>query len=360
MAAGSNIEWTDATWNPTRGCTRVSPGCVNCYAERQAIRHAWSKPGSADEDGSGVSYPPERGAFHGLVRSTPNGPRWTGKVRLVKEALDLPLRWREPRRIFVDSMSDLFHEEITDEEIDRVFGVMGAAHHHTFQVLTKRADRMRAYFNRQHLDGYDREDKVTMRAHEACNRTKGRLDPGMAVMSWPLPNVWLGVSVEDQQRADERIPHLLATPAAVRFLSVEPLLGPVDLGLWLPTLEVERETRKPGEPYVDWVIVGGESGPGARPCSVTELRQVVAQCRAARVPVFVKQLGADPYDRERMPHDYTVKDADLRHPEALETFARHVEENVEAAQLRLRDRKGGDPSEWPADLRVREFPAARS
>ena len=207
----TNIQWTDAVWNCVRGCSRVSRGCGDstgggCYAERQAIRFAY-----------------KGGPYKGLVKSTSHGPRWTGKVQLVESMLDLPLRWRKPRRIFVNSMSDLFHENLSDEAIFRVFMVMQAAKRHTFQVLTKRPERMRDFARK-------------WKSGDLPMPTFGDGDnprPDQQEWTWPLPNVWLGVSVEDQATADARIPVLLNTPAAVRFVSYEPALGAVDFSPYL-------------------------------------------------------------------------------------------------------------------------------
>jgi len=342
------IEWTQgddgspgATWNPVRGCSRVSEGCRNCYAERQAVRRVG-------------------GDMAGFVRSTDDGPRWTGKVELVPERLDQPLRWRRPRRVFVNSMSDLFHEALPDEAIDRVFAVMAVAPRHTFQVLTKRPDRMRAY-----IAAEDREEQIAaaiydMRGDFASDVmiAAGR---GRTSRPWPFPNVWLGVSVENQAAADERIHHLRATPAAVRFLSVEPLLGPIDLSACVFNRdEVIRDymhgpmapNREQADAVIsyplDWIIVGGESGPGARPCNVAWIRAVVAQCKAAGVACFVKQLGAVPRDEHTTCAETHPEDECW--PDGTETDGHRV---------RLGNRKGGDPSEWPEDLRVREFPEAR-
>jgi protein gp37 len=207
MGDNSNIEWTDATWNPVRGCALVSAGCTNCYAMRVAHRF------------SGDSQP-----YAGLTKLTSHGPVWTGDVTLWPDVLDVPLRWRRPRRIFVNSMSDLFHEDVPEEFIDKVFAVMALSPQHTFQILTKRPVRMRDY-----LLTVQNDDKDFNRWSNAGVEIT---DSPCAVIDdadWPLPNVWLGVSVEDQATADERIPLLLQTPAAVRFLSCEPLLGPVDL-----------------------------------------------------------------------------------------------------------------------------------
>lgn len=282
MSDDSKIEWTDATWNPIRGCSRVSEGCRHCYAERVAAR--FSGPGQP---------------YEGLVRisNTLDGRKptgWNGTVRMVAEHLADPLRWKRPRRVFVNSMSDLFHESLTNEQIAAVFGVMAAAPQHTFQVLTKRAARMRAWFewvtkNRGSTPYVAHESSVVVRAAE-------QYVGGLGVdCVWPLPNVWLGVSVENQAAADERIPELLATPAVVRWISAEPLLGPVNLTSWLwdwSRIESEDDNGgalPPRDPRLSWVVAGCESGPGARPCDVAWLRSLRDQCAKAGVAYFVKQ-----------------------------------------------------------------------
>jgi protein gp37 len=212
--ADSKIEWCDKVWNAVRGCTRVSPGCANCYAERQAIRH--SRPG---------------GSYAGLVKSTNGHPQWTGKIRLVEEKLREPIEWRKPQRIFVNSMSDLFHDGVPDKFIDRMFAVMAVANWHTYQILTKRAERMMTYLQ---------DPLLPTRIKSVMSKVTG-MSPFAPVM--PLKNVWLGVSVEDQPRADERIPLLLQTPAAVRWISAEPLLGPIDLTRWINETDRERGVR---------------------------------------------------------------------------------------------------------------------
>lgn len=249
----TSIEWTDETWNPVTGCTKVSAGCKNCYAETLAERF-WAKqyPKVPDE---GFGIP---GAVNQL-RS-----REFTDVLFHEDRLALPLRWKKPRRVFVNSMSDLFHERLPFSTIARVFGVMNLADRHTFQILTKRAERMRDFS----LE-CQRRDSV----HGA----------------WPLPNVWLGVSVEDQAAADDRIRFLLQTPAAVRFLSLEPLLGPLDLAegghgpLFVTDLPDGRRTG------ISWVIVGSESGSRARPCDLAWVRSLRDQCSAAGVAFFWKQ-----------------------------------------------------------------------
>jgi protein gp37 len=290
MADRTKIEWTDATWNPIRGCTRVSEGCRHCYAEGMAAR--FSDPGQWDHGLAQRVAQPGGGTDH----------RWTGKVELVDAALDLPLRWRSPRRIFVNSTSDLFHEKVPDEWIDSVFCVMGAATRHTFQVLTKRPQRMRDYLTRRRSD-------LAVKAPIGG----GLVDwhPFNKELAVP-PNVWLGTSIEDQATADDRIPHLLATPAAVRFVSAEPLLGPVALDMILTPemgLYALSGIRSDGSgpsgfskgPRIDWVICGGESGPAARPMHPDWARSLRDQCARDRVPFFFKQHGKwlhesqDPY-----------------------------------------------------------------
>ena len=307
----TKIEWVNgddgslgATWNPIRGCQAVSPGCKNCFAARMAAR---GLPGLNS---------PTTGEPFAVMRDS--GPRWTGKVELIESALGLPLRWRKPRRVFVNSMSDLFHESLPDEAIDRVFAVMALCPQHTFMVLTKRPERAVNYF-RDATDLRSRWFDVLhdVRVFPGDPRRAALGNPSRAGIaegiykgwrSLQLPNVWLGVSVEDRKNK-ERIELLRNTPAALRFLSLEPLLE--DLG----------ELDLTG---ISWCIIGGESGPGARRCDVDWIRKIVWQCQAASIPVFVKQLGA------------------------------HVIENGE--RRIKRDKKGGDMDEWAHDIRVREWP----
>lgn len=293
MAEHSSIEWTDATWNPVTGCSVVSPGCTNCYAMRLA--------------GGRLQHHPSRA---GLTTPSKAGPVWNGQVRLNEAMLTDPLRWTRPRRIFVCAHGDLFHEAVPDAWIDQVFAVMALAPHHTFQVLTKRAYRMRAYIRdllmlrrsvyvaALDVTGHGQTPKITY-AFTGL--------PDHEVGPWrPLPNVWLGVSAEDQARADERIPDLLATPAAVRFLSAEPLLGPIDLAgmLWRDSVGLTHRGVLPDKAEPDdfeywtkhagirWVIAGGESGPGARPMHPAWARRIRDDCAAAGVPFHFKQHGA--------------------------------------------------------------------
>lgn len=326
MAENSAIEWTDATWNPTTGCSRVSGGCDHCYAMHFARRF----------DGQGKGY-------DGTTRRGKRGTDWTGVVNLHPDRLPLPFRWRKPRRVFVDSMSDLFHPAVPFDFIGRVFGTMALAPRHTFQVLTKRPERAEEILAVLNPQAVWDAGRTLAALHGAHPRDKPR-------EVWPLPNVWLGTSVEDQAAADERIPALLRCPAAVRFLSCEPLLGPVRLDqiqLGDPRDGVTHNALT-GIPYdwdyeqafsedridgIHWVIVGGESGSGARDCALSDVRAVVEQCQAAGVPVFVKQLGARPVWGDSV--------ADMHY-----------------AMRGDRDPKGGDISQFPEDLRVREFPPA--
>jgi len=283
MAGESTIEWTDATWNPIRGCSRVSEGCRNCYAERVAAR--FSGPGKP---------------YEGLAVMAYAGPRWTGKVRLVEELLDWPLRRRKPLRIFVNSMSDLFHEAVPGRWIALILGVMAQAPQHVGQVLTKRAERMQRFMAALGTDparaadrlcglaldemGYDGfNEEAECRIYNSLN---GNLGEGFNV-GWPMRNLWLGVSVEDQATADERIPLLLQTPAAVRWFSAEPMLGPISADDFVK----DRAWLNGPGPRLDWVVVGGESGPGARPMHPDWARSLRDQCQAAGVPFFFKQWG---------------------------------------------------------------------
>lgn len=305
----TKIAWCDSVWNPLRGCSRVSDGCRFCYAERQAGR--FSAPG----------YP-----YEGLVRKTSKGWTWTGEVRFIEKDLTLPLRWKKPRRIFVASMSDPFHEAVPDEWLDQMFAVMALAPQHVFQVLTKRPARMHAYFGAHHREfPWGRINEAALRLQRGRVHHDARIPfPAMR----PLPNVWLGCSVENQSTADERIPWLLRTPAAVRFLSAEPLLQHVLMRWWL-----EGNDSSGHRP--DWVVCGGESGPKARPCNLAWLRGVVQQCHAAGVACFVKQLGSNPYE-EYPPH--------------------HGRSLPWPFFITLKDRKGAAIEEWPAELRVQQWP----
>lgn len=291
MSDGTKIEWTDATWNPITGCSVVSPGCTNCYAMKLA--------------GTRLQHHSSRA---GLTRDSKAGPVWTGEVRFNEQWLEEPLRWKRPRMIFVCAHGDLFAEGVPNEWIDKVFAVMAAAPQHIFQVLTKRPERMREYLTSKLL-----EHRIVAAQLQLAFPIKS---PGI----WPhmpLPNVWLGVSVEDQKRADERIPILLDTPAAVRWISAEPLLGPVNLSFlpqpndgfgpwWLDALNIQRggwfadeAATQPTDDAdarhhlarIDWVVAGGESGSGCRPMHPHWTYALRDQCAIADVPFLFKQWG---------------------------------------------------------------------
>jgi len=297
MGDKSKIEWTNATWNVVTGCTKVSSGCRFCYAERLFPR----------------VYPGRKFA----------------DVRFHADRLDLPLRWKRPRHIFVNSMSDLFHYVVTTAELDLIFSVMAMSSQHTFQVLTKRPERMNTYLTglidrggASYTDGVLKDMCSDRNWRYFAGQVNDRLLRQVSPWKWPIQNIWLGVSVEDQKTADERIPLLLQTPAAIRWVSYEPALAAVNLDEYLTGHE-EAGTPFSGAPHVggcvawtppvDWVVAGGESGPQARPSQLDWFRQMLTQCRAANVPFFMKQIGGWPNKR-------------------------------------------GDLSEVPADLRVREYP----
>lgn len=535
MADKTKIQWTDASWNPLRGCTRVSPGCVHCYAETVAARFS----------GKGQPY---EGLAEWVTR--PGGrreARWTGKVALVEHLVDQPLKWQDPRRIFVNSMSDLFHESVPDGWIDRIFAVMALTPQHTYQILTKRPERMRAWFAERwqpapayrlpsglnvpaETTGEDRRSQVAVACEEFLDRFK-LADPDKDGLwteggrckamqwQWPLSNCWLGVSVEDQTRADERIPILLDTPAVVRWVSAEPLLGPLDLTAYLGSddapdrdggislssggsgsdrgsprrvgLENSKQIQEPlgrqdhysadaasqdrpdeeqrlspgedydgwetsndpcspsglacpsgsdperddgqsqgrdqgpqpsgepgagdvcradlsrgtcpsgrqnpsptwgeesrreadrrsssvdqsstesrrsvgvdrhglrgrhangiedrkGRPSISWLIIGGESGPGARAMDIRWARTLLEACRAAGVPAFMKQLG----------RFVRMGRSDAVQPCALGGGWRADGPGSDQGIVEMPHSKGGDPIQWPEDLRVREWPRA--
>lgn len=277
MADGTKIEWTDATWNPITGCSVISPGCTNCYAMRLAGTRMKTHPSRA-----------------GLTIDSKAGPVWNGQLRFNEQWLLQPLQWNKPRRIFVCAHGDLFHENVVDDWLDKVFAIMALNPHHTFQVLTKRAGNMRRYLaDPQTPDGIN----------EWCDK----LAPG----HWhrrelydfhdglPLKNVWLGVSCETQEWADKRVPDLLATPAAVRWVSAEPLLGPIDFTClhYDGLTNIDALTGRHGLTFggecnrLDWIVAGGESGAGARPMHPDWVRSIRDQCAGAGVAFHFKQWG---------------------------------------------------------------------
>ena len=330
MAQNSKIEWCDATWNPIRAriredmvirgravpagklgyhCERVSPGCKNCYAATMNGRMlpAW---------GTGLDY------------TVPN--REKVEIFLDEQELMKPLGWRKPRRIFVESMSDWCATFVTDDMRDRIMAVAALCAQHTFLFLTKRSEECVKYFSRpavwteynmqRSMPGYlyrKLEAIVYGTPYQYRNWVDGQ---------WPLPNVWLGFSAENQQCFDERWSHMRKLAAAWWnvWCSAEPLLGPIDL-------------RDAGKQGLGWAVVGGESGGGARPCNADWIRSLVLQCCAAGVVPFVKQLGAKPEEEVTAPRDH----------------------HKWMRRIVLSDNKGGDPSEWPEDLQVREIPGGQ-
>lgn len=294
MADKTKIEWADATVNAINGCSVKSPGCTNCYAMKQAHRFD---------------------ARRGLTSMTNGGMVWTGEVRLNETALLQPLSWKRPRGIFWNAHGDTFHPNVPDEWIDKQFAVAALTPQHTHMILTKRSDRMRAWFAGQRDRAIARRcidflmTKHVKHGDAWPVRSIGDIDmpDDVELRTWPLPNVWLGVSVEDQTRADERIPDLLATHAAVRFLSCEPLLGPVDLVG--PPHDSEFDYLGSGVgANIDWVIAGGESGPKARPSHPDWFRSLRDQCAAANVPFHFKQWGEWlPAREEELPEHFGRK-----------------------------------------------------
>lgn len=302
----SGIQWTTHTFNPWVGCQRVSPGCENCYAETRDNRfHAgrhWGPGGTRQVTSEAIWRQPEK---------------WND------EASEADVR----ARVFCASLADVFEDrpELVKPR-ERLFALIARTPNLDWQLLTKRPENM------------------------------VRLAPPSWAKGWPN-NVWAGTTVEDQRRADERIPHLLNVPARVRFLSCEPLLGPVDLSAYFGGAYVALPGDRIEPNYnfgIHWVIVGGESGPGARPFDVAWARSIVAQCRAASVPVFVKQLGARPETSrvaDQFDEDAAEKQTEIQNERGEDDLAFPI--------VGLRDRKGGLMEEWPEDLRVREFPEVR-
>lgn len=273
----TKIEWAEESWNPTTGCDRVSPGCDNCYALTLAKRLKAMGQARYQADGD---------------------PRTSGPgfaLTTHADTLDLPFTWRKPRRVFVNSMSDLFHDAVPDWFIANVFAVMACAPQHTFQLLTKRHGRMRSLLNSPEFH------RLIAHVSPMYAGSNPDLAQDYVTTTWPLPNVWLGVSVEDQKRADLRVPALLGTPAAMRWLSCEPLLGPVNLdevarsdnpdGGWSAIASLGHGEQPRIGVGIDWVVVGGESGPSARPMDPDWPRALRDQCVAAGVPFFFKQWG---------------------------------------------------------------------
>lgn len=356
MSEHTPIEWTDSSWPVIAGCKEKSSGCAHCYAARLTATRLKNTA-----------------KYAGLAVIGRNGqPHFTGEYRFWRQHLDWPLRWTASRHIFVANMSDLFYEEIRDDEIAEVVGVGIAAVHlrgHTMQMLTKRADRMQSLLS---------SEEFWFKVNGYANRLIEERDP--ASSTWvvrastygpekPPPGMWWGVSVEDQKSADELLPSLLKTPAFLRYVSYEPAIGPVNFRPFFYDFEVRwpgqcrcghghgftrcpnygsvattcshcscpQFVRKGGE-GIDWVICGGESGPLARAFDILWARSTIEQCRGAGVRCFVKQLGANPIEGERPFMDMTIG----------------------ARRLSLRHSKGADPGEWSEDLRVQEMPLAEA
>lgn len=281
----TSIEWTETSWNPLRGCSRVSEGCRNCYAETVANRFK----------GPGMPY-------EGLIAK---GGQWNGKIRPLPEKLEEPLRWRKPRRVFVNSMSDLFHENVPFEFIASVFSIMSVTTRHTYQILTKRPERVIEFFDwavDQTIPGWPDDSRI-IEAWPDGLEWKGYDNCGPV---FPYDNIWIGVSVEDQITANERIPLLLRIPASVRWISAEPLLGPINVtfaqctcpapGDALRTRHLlgcpaDRRPHRHCHWSIDWVVVGGESGSNARPMDLRWARALRDQCVATNTPFFFKQWG---------------------------------------------------------------------
>lgn len=294
----SKIEWTDRTWNPVIGCSIVSTGCKNCYA----MRDAWRK-----------AHNPRTPHYHGLTEKVNGHPVWTGAVRVIEERFDEPLKWQDPQMVFVNSMGDIFHESIAVRDIAQIFATMALADRHIFQVLTKRADRMADLMPR---DGFwslveSSIERSQYRRNGTLRRRPPHVEAGLEV--GVLPNVWLGVSIEDAATARERLPALQATPAIVSMVSLEPML--------------ERPDLEPFIDHIDWLVIGGESGAGARDCNLDDIAFILEQCERNGTRAFVKQLGKVWADRMRQAGKPTHQ-------------------------------KGGELDDWPADLRVRQYPRA--
>lgn len=349
----SGIEWCGETWEVTAGCTKVSSGCAHCYAETLVGGRFAGSARRRVRDGVANGSPIDLS-----LEVINDRGRWNGEVRELGMNLNQPLARKSPTVYFVNSRSDLFHEGVDFEYIDQVFAVMALCPEHRFLILTKRPGRMREYLTETGSVGHRIYRQVERwldqggcgngffgssqwdRAHALAGEStsgSGRIDH--TAWKMPLPNVWLGTSVEDQETVRARVDDLLACPVARaagqgggRFLSAEPLLGPLDLGNCLCTTYSEGGLTL-GQ-YIDWVIVGGESGADARACSVRWIESIVDQCRDTSVPVFVKQLGKFCFGQWD-----------------------HEDNDGHGCTLRMKDPKGGDPSAWPDHLRVREVPA---
>lgn len=270
-----SIRWTQERWDPLAGCTRKSAACRHCYAEEWTAQN--SQPGNWG---------------HGFAENSADGPVWTQKVGLIEERLSIPFQWETPRIIFVNSLSDVFHESVDYATIDRIFAVMAMASQHIFQILTKRPKIMQNYMS---------DAAAKMRIENAMKQlaldSSGRLTP-IEISAWPLPNVWLGVTAENQKEADRRVPLLLETPSAIRFIAAEPLLEQIDLkpGIWL---KLDAAEEGGVAPKIDWIIAGGEVGTAAKRCDPSWARSMRDQCAKTGTAFFWSQWGAHaPSDSE--------------------------------------------------------------
>lgn len=305
----TKIQWADDTWNPTTGCSKVSEGCRNCYAKFGM----WPRLKAMSAT-----------VYHG---------REFGDVMCHPERLDYPLRFSKPTKFFVNSMSDVFHPDIPDEFIDKIFAAMALSPRHIFQILTKRPVRMKEYLTNSQTPLNVQLESIDSRRSIKKQKQK------RADISFPLPNVWLGVSVEDQETARERIPVLLQTPAAIRWISAEPLIESIDLRkkYWVECIEeygdIGNELIKLID-GIDWIVVGGESGPNARPCAIEWIGDIVKECKSTKTPVFVKQMGAYIVSTEEMDD------------EGKEFIWRGTSD----------DMKGSVFHDFPKELQIRQYP----
>lgn len=327
MSGVTKIQWTDRTWNAgIFGCSKVSEGCRNCYAMTMAARIAGAADAREAREGRGALTARQR-AYQSVVRRTagPGGQstrgsggrfvplrvsdgrpvgEWNNTIIVDENDPEImaPLRARAPARWFVDSMHDWFHPDVPFAHLDRLFAVMAlsAERGHVFQVLTKRPERMAEYLTRE-----ETVDAINQQIDDVGDRSGVMIGGEFDGRAWPLPNVWLGTSCEDQAAWDERVPHLLRCPAAVRFVSAEPLLGPIDVSDGVPWGDHDEAAK------VDWIIVGGESGPGSRPMDPAWARGIRDQCRAAGVSFFMKQMGGRSGHKgaiEDLPEDLRIRE----------------------------------------------------
>lgn len=291
MSNNSKIQWTESSWNPIVGCTKVSDGCYHCYAINKSHRCA----------ACGIKQYVDITEKHG------NTIEWTGEIRCIPELLNKPIEWKNPRRIFVNSMSDFLHKDVPMEFLASMWNTMSIAHQHTYQLLTKRADRLSILHTEEFR--LARIEDYVMRNYRNWQ--------------WYLSNVWIGVSVENQRRAYGRLP-LLATMnvGGIRWISAEPLLEKTDLFFHFTSPYLYGTGEK--KPEFNWVVIGGESGPGARPFEIDWARSIISKCKEFGIPIFMKQVGSNAFENGK--------------------------------RYRTKHRKGGDPAEWPEDIRIREYP----